>query len=339
MWQNRDIYVNIPGNPPLPSEIGHRDGCTAYAQENGKDVMYVTANPGLGNGSILYRYSISQVNNPASDTWQQVGGPPPGGTPGLFGQQSCAYDAARKLYVRRADFGASFAYWDLTLPVPNNSEVQFTPIDLSGDYNGDTHLCGMDFDPVRSKFVLWCGDGRVWWMSAPATNSPTGWVISKQPAPVGAVPATGVTSGVLGKWKYIPNLDAYMGLEGEENGNVWIYKPVGWQAPGSGNPPPPSNRAPVVTLSSPTPGALFASAALISIRASANDTDGSIQRVEFFADQTKLGVDSSVPYAFDWASPPNGNHAVFAVAYDDDGATSVSDAVNISVGSSSCSAP
>jgi hypothetical protein len=339
MWQNRDIYVNIPGNPPLPGQIGHRDGCTAYAQENGKDVVYVAANPGLAAESRLYRYSISQVGNPASDTWQQVGGLPANSGAPLFGQPSCAYDAQRKLYVQRVGFGAHFAYWDLNNPVPNNPQVLFIPTDLSGDYNGNTHLCGMDFDPVRSKYVLWCGDGRVWWMSAPATNSPTGWVISKQPAPVGAVPSTGPTSGVLGKWKYIPNLDAYMGLLDENQGDIWIYKPIGWQRPGSGNPPPPSNQAPIVALSSPTPGALFASSASISIRASASDRDGGIQRVEFFADETKLGVSSRAPYALDWASAPNGSHAIFAVAYDDDGATSVSDAVNILVGSSSCTAP
>ena len=43
--------------------------------------------------------------------------------------------------------------------------------------------------------------------------------------------------GVLGKWKYIPELDAFVGLQDTAAGNVWIYKPIGWTRPGTARAP------------------------------------------------------------------------------------------------------
>ena len=39
-----------------------------------------------------------------------------------------------------------------------------------------------------------------------------------------------VQNGVLGKWKYAEELDAFIALEDAVEGNVWAYKPFGWQA-------------------------------------------------------------------------------------------------------------
>jgi hypothetical protein len=333
MWQNRDIYVNIAGNPPaLPNRGGHVDGCTAYAQESGKDVVYVAANPTLGSLNYLYRYSISDVNNAASDTWEVMG--VPGSYGGLFGQPSCGYDAQRKLFVKRAgrqSAGGLFAYWDLSSPGTANEEVVFTPTDQSGEYNYGAlllYMCAMDFDPVRRKYPIWCSDGRVWMMTAPATNSPNGWVITKQPAPVGATPTGDYGTGVLGKWKYISNLDVYMGLEGATQGNIWIYKPVGWQPPGG-----TTNQAPSVTLTQPSAGASFSAPAVITLAASAADADGSISKVEFYQAGVKLGEDVSAPYTFSWSNVPAGSYSLSAVATDNLGASSLSATVSVNVGS------
>ena len=44
-------------------------------------------------------------------------------------------------------------------------------------------------------------------------------------------PALTGTTGVLGKWKYLRSHDVMMGLGNGFEGQVWVYKPVGWQAP------------------------------------------------------------------------------------------------------------
>jgi hypothetical protein len=40
-----------------------------------------------------------------------------------------------------------------------------------------------------------------------------------------------MTTGILGKWKYIRSYDVMMGLGGGYEGQVWVYKPIGWQPP------------------------------------------------------------------------------------------------------------
>ena len=65
--------------------------------------------------------------------------------------------------------------------------------------------------------------------------------------------------------------------------------------------------------------------------ASADDTDGDIVKVEFFANGAKLGEDVEAPYSLTWSSPPEGNYRLTAVATDNDGATAVSPTLPIVV--------
>ena len=88
----------------------------------------------------------------------------------------------------------------------------------------------MRFDDVRG--TVWKGGaGQVWMLRPPARISREGWTIEKQRTPRQAVPGADVGTGILGKWKYAPNLDAFVALQDPNAGNVWIYKPVGWRNP------------------------------------------------------------------------------------------------------------
>src|SRR5690606_2652361 len=91
------------------------------------------------------------------------------------------------------------------------------------------------------------------------------------------------------------------------------------------------NQPPSVSLTAPAAGASFNAGAPIAIAANASDADGSVQRVEFFAGSTSLGVDTSAPYAMTWNNAPVGNHSLTALAIDDDNASRRSTAVSITV--------
>ena len=39
------------------------------------------------------------------------------------------------------------------------------------------------------------------------------------------------STGVTGKWRYAPDLDAFIGLQHNTDGNVWAFKPAQWQDP------------------------------------------------------------------------------------------------------------
>ena len=90
----------------------------------------------------------------------------------------------------------------------------------------------------------------------------------------------------------------------------------------------PSNLAPAVAISSPANNALVPASSL-TISATASDTDGLVSKVEFFKGATKLGEDTSAPFAFTWVGVPVGSHSLTAVATDNDGGVTTSAAIAV----------
>lgn len=105
---------------------------------------------------------------------------------------------------------------------------------------------------------------------------------------------------------------------------------VTWAA-GTTSTPPPANAPPTVSLTSPAPGAAFGAPATITLTASAGDVDGSVAKVEFFAGGTLLGTELTAPYNVTWTNVAAGSYALTARATDDDGATTTSAPVNVTV--------
>ena len=85
------------------------------------------------------------------------------------------------------------------------------------------------------------------------------------------------------------------------------------------------NQLPTVSITSPTSADTYTSPATISIVASAQDLDGLITKVEFYNGTTKLGEDLTGPYTIDWAGIGEGSYNLTAVAFDNQGGTTVSD--------------
>ncbi len=97
--------------------------------------------------------------------------------------------------------------------------------------------------------------------------------------------------------------------------------------------PPPPNQAPSVSLTSPAPGASFTAPAAITVNASASDSDGTVSKVEFYANGSLIGTDSSSSYSISWSNVAAGTYSLTAKATDNDGATKTSAAVSITVAS------
>lgn len=328
MWVNRENWLN----PSKPGTKVFTDGCTAYAEEDGKDVVYMYV-----KGSRLYRYRIQDLANRSLDTWQVVGRY--WGGPG--NQTACGYDPVGKSFVRVATEATPFVFWDLNRAGTTNNDVKLIPDDPTGEFSQllvtpgfEMRDCGLDFDPKRRKYALWCGGGTVWMLEPPASLSASGWSIRKAVVPQGPVPHGDNGTGIMGKWKYARDLDVFIALQDSVAGNVWVYKPVGWQGSGDGSDGgggPPANVAPGVSLVAPTVGAEYFSGAPILISASASDADGSVTTVEFFANGNSLGISNSSPYSINWTTAPAGTHTLTAIATDNDGAQTTSAAVAITV--------
>lgn len=88
------------------------------------------------------------------------------------------------------------------------------------------------------------------------------------------------------------------------------------------------NTPPTVSITSPSDGSSFDAGTVISVDASASDSDGSVSRVEFFADGNSIGVDTSAPYAVNW-TVALGMTDLTVVATDNESATTTSSAVSV----------
>jgi len=91
------------------------------------------------------------------------------------------------------------------------------------------------------------------------------------------------------------------------------------------------NQPPIVRLTAPLDGATLVAAYGLVLVADAQDADGMVARVEFFADGQKLGESAGMPYRFVWDNPAQGSHSLTVRAIDDGDAATISEAVTIVV--------
>lgn len=346
MWENRDIHKHLAGTP-LPRS--HVNGCTAYSQTPGThDVIYVGARSG-GTALALYRYEITDLDNPWSDSFTQVGRY----WTGTSGQTTCAHDPVANIVLRTGNNTSPFLYWDLATAGPSNNDRKVSVTGSVADfvtwlnYIGRlVHHCAMDYDPNRAHFLLWCGAGEVWSVVPPNPLSTEGWTVTAISAPAGEVPPNNVGVGILGKWKYIPGFDVFMGLENSTNGNIWVYKPLGWVRPtasgdgedsggggdGSGEePPPPANVAPVVAITSPQGNLAVTTGDVLTFGATATDSDGTVTMVTFRINGSAIAITNGAPYAASWTALAAGSYNLTVDAVDDDGASASATPITITV--------
>jgi len=100
-----------------------------------------------------------------------------------------------------------------------------------------------------------------------------------------------------------------------------------------------TNVAPTITITAPASGASFASGVPILLQASASDSDGTVSTVQFFrAGSTLIGTATRVSgtaangvWEFDWPDAATGTHSITARATDNNGGTTTSAPVTITV--------
>ena len=99
------------------------------------------------------------------------------------------------------------------------------------------------------------------------------------------------------------------------------------------------NPRPTVNVTAPANNATFTAPASYAFSANASDPGGSISKVEFFRGSTLVGTDTSSPYSVNDAGVPVGNHTLTAKATDNNGGTTTSSPVAITVSDPAPSAP
>ncbi|MGH9022613.1 MAG: Ig-like domain-containing protein, partial [Acidimicrobiia bacterium] len=89
------------------------------------------------------------------------------------------------------------------------------------------------------------------------------------------------------------------------------------------------NASPTVSLSTDKTTATAPGSFVLT--ASASDPDGSISKVEFYQGSTLLSTDTTAPHSYSWSGVAAGAYDLTARAYDDAGASAVSNAIMVSV--------
>jgi hypothetical protein len=91
------------------------------------------------------------------------------------------------------------------------------------------------------------------------------------------------------------------------------------------------NGPPTVSIASPAAGATFSAPASITLTANAADLDGTVEDVTYYANGSPIGSSSSSPFTFHWTGVAAGVYALTAVATDNEGASTTSEPVSVTV--------
>jgi gliding motility-associated-like protein len=93
-----------------------------------------------------------------------------------------------------------------------------------------------------------------------------------------------------------------------------------------------SDNIPTIVITAPDDEATFVGGEPITIFADTKDSNGVVDKVEFFNGDTKIGESLTAPYTFVWSDPTIGNHSIIAKASNNNQSIiSVSPPISISV--------
>ena len=92
-----------------------------------------------------------------------------------------------------------------------------------------------------------------------------------------------------------------------------------------------SNLAPQVSIPSPDSGSKFRRSDQLVITTQSADLDGTILRVDYFANDALIGSTTALPHELLWRPAGSGSYAITAQAHDDQGGSSFSEPVHVEI--------
>lgn len=240
-WKPRDYTLDHANTTNPPNFVRHVNAGTVVTKEAGVDVVYVTGSSG-GTSPHLFRIAYPSLDY-RSDQITQVG--QAWTNAGI--DTGLAYDTVNKCAAYLSSATIPIYYWDLDYAGPSNQNGRVYAAGLVGAAAAEFLAVSpfedqsMVYDPKRGRFVVWGRGGAVFAITVP-TGDPipaTGWTVTKlcdataspRPQTAAEMGAPATDTGVTGKWKYAPEMDVYVGLQHNTNGDVWVFRPDDWIDP------------------------------------------------------------------------------------------------------------
>lgn len=207
---------------------------TVVVKENNHDVMYW-----LGNSRLWRTEFVDDTS--ANDVVTQISGY----ENGFESNGAMAIDSVKRVILKpNGRNTAARLFHMLDLDAASTSSGFQSITSMTGDAqtgfigaSGLTTSSGIAYDENKGCFVLWM-KGRQPWLIYPPAGSPTpttGWEVIKPTMDTGTTCPPDTLdpndSGVIGKFKYAPDLGCCVCIEGISDGNVWALKLAGWIDP------------------------------------------------------------------------------------------------------------
>jgi len=244
-WAVRDYYKDHPDpQGALPYMTSHISCGSAYTQENGHDVIYLTSRPGYHLHRIEF-VDADYRNDLITRVGNATNNPPDW-------DATVALDPVKRIILILGHKNFShFWGWDISGGVQTNFLVGAAGLTGPGAaawIAGFQMQHGIDYDPINNRFVLWSEGGRIFTMVHNGGALSSNWYVEEVRGNTGTADvdrpktrteldaeAFGVYSksdtSVNGKWKWARDLNAFVALQHCYYGNVWIYKPNNWVPP------------------------------------------------------------------------------------------------------------
>lgn len=239
MWTNR--YGQWTGQEgPYSPYVS-----TNYRNEGGKDVVYLTMDQGASHFVDVMRYTFGNVRTGELDKWEKVGYTTQDAT-GLVRGGTGTLDSTHNLIVRVgwAVGGYDLLVWNLATAGPNNPDIPIQLVRPNGTPFSMNEDMSIEYDSANDQLVIWDGTAQGTVYVTRATYLGNGqlapnWVVTTLTSTTTAQPAGNFVTGVYGKWKYIPELGAFMAMD-EFNRTtldspIWLYKPFAAAVPEAGS--------------------------------------------------------------------------------------------------------
>ena len=158
--------------------------------------------------------------------------------------RAVALHSAANVFVSTGKEAKPLTFWDLDYAGAENKDKSVLAENLGGTGAAaflaeNIGTAGMAYDPLRERLLVWFDGGRIYEITIPAgkPTPTTGWVVTVLADPASPRPqtpaemGTNASTGVTGKWRYAPDMDVFIGLQHNTDGNVWAFKPAQWQDP------------------------------------------------------------------------------------------------------------
>ncbi len=141
---------------------------------------------------------------------------------------------------------------------------------------------------------------------------------------------------------YYINIDSAFFKDTSLNGNFYagIADTTTWNfstsipPSGGGGGGSPPNNAPIVSITFPNDNAIFGSGTVVPVSISAQDSDGSIDKVKLFVDGIEVSELNNSPYTYSLSGLSIGTHSLYAKAYDNKDKSTVSSSITITISNS-----